>query len=120
MLALFSEPLIVLESLDEYIDDDNGGDFDIEFLNNIERSGMSPHLLKLKVNTVFILMVNLDIDLSHYNYTKYIVQRIGKKIIVARKLSGSEHDLITVPKIPVMINEKDLGFSFTRLQFQSC
>ena len=62
-------------------------------------------------------MVSLDIAAGNYNGTRYIVQNIGNNFIVARKLSRSEHDLILIPKIPVVSNEQDLGFVFTRLQF---
>ena len=78
---------------------------------------MPPHLLKLKVNAVIVLMVNLDVAAGHCNRTRYIVQSIGNNFIVDRKLIGSEHDLILILKIPFISNDQDLGFTFTRLHF---
>ena len=70
--------LHTFHSIDTVEDVDNSTMFPTEFLNSLNLSGLPEHTLKVKVNTVVILLQNMDISAGHCNGTRYLVKMIGQ------------------------------------------
>ena len=94
--------------------------FPTEFLNSLSLSGMPEHELKLKVDTVVILLRNMDIKAGHCNGTRYLVKHIGEYRLVLHKLDAKEDDknkVLILPRIPLRYGGQSFPFELTRLQF---
>ena len=59
-----------------------------EFLNLFSLSGLAEHKLKPKVDTVAILLRNMDIKIGPPNRTWYLVKQIGRYRLVLHKLNA--------------------------------
>lgn len=70
--------LLSCDSIIESEEDDSEDTVPIDFLNNLNLSGMPPHDLKLKIGAVIMLLRNLFIDIGVCNGTRMIVKRISK------------------------------------------
>ena len=107
-------------SIDEVGDVDNSTMFSIEFLNSLNLSGLPEHTLKLKINTLVILLENRDIYAGHCNGRRYLVKMIEQyRVILCKldaKLDDRENDLI-LPRIPCHYGGRNFPFELTRLQF---
>ena len=107
-------------SVDTVGDLDNSTMFPTEYLNGLSLSGLPEHELKLKVNTVVILLRNMDINAGHCNGTRYLVKQIGKYRLVLHKLDAKEDDknkVLILPRIPLRYGGQSFPFELTRLQF---
>ena len=94
--------------------------FPTEFLNSLSLSGLPEHKLKLKINTVVILLRNMDIKAGHCNGTRYLVKHIGQYRLVLHKLDANEEDknkVLILPRIPMRYGGQSFPFELTRLQF---
>ena len=78
--------LHTFHSIDTVEDVDNSTMFPTEFLDSLNLSGLPEHTLKLKVNTVVILLWNMDISAGHCNGTRYLVKMIGQYRLILHKL----------------------------------
>ena len=65
-------------SVDTVHEDDCQTMYPQEWLNKQSISGLPQHQLKLKENTVVMLMRNMNIKAGHCNGTRYIVKRMGE------------------------------------------
>ena len=83
-----------------------------EFLNSISSSGMPPHKLTLKVGVPIMLLRNIDQNAGLCNGTRLRVSKIGKSIIEAITLNGSN------PNERVLLHRMDMNPSETRLPFK--
>ena len=63
-----------------------------EFLNSLNLSGLPECTLKLKINTVVILLQNLDIYAGHCNGTRYLVKVIGQYRVILHKIDVKDDD----------------------------
>ena len=108
-------------SIDTVGDIDSTTMFPTEFLNNsLSLSGLPEHMLKLKKDTVVILLRNMDIKAGHCNGTRYLVKHIGKYRLVLHKLDCKEEDknkVLILPRIPMRYGGESFPFELTRLQF---
>ena len=80
---------IIYYSIDEANCDDpaDAANFPIKFMNTLNPSGMPPHAVaKLKMNTIVILLRNLEIHL--------LVTDLRQNIIFAKILTGSGKEFI--------------------------
>ena len=93
---------------------DTNGDLDsqtmfpTEYLNSLNLSGLPKHELKLKKNTVVILLRNMDIKAGHCNGTRYLVKEIGRYRLLLEKLNQKEGDkntMLILPMIPMRYGE---------------
>ena len=110
--------LHTFHSIDTVGDVDNSTMFPAEFLNSLNLSGLPEHTLKLKINTVVILLQNMDIYAGHCNGTRYLVKMIGQyRVILCQldaKIDDKENDLI-LPQIPCHYGGRNFPFELTRL-----
>ena len=107
-------------SIDTVGDIDSTTMFPTEFLNSLSLSGLPEHMLKLKKDTVVILLRNMDIKAGHCNGTRYLVKHIGKYRLVLHKLDCKEEDknkVLILPRIPMRYGGQSFPFELTRLQF---
>lgn len=108
------------KSVDNAVDDEGGSLFPAEYLNTQNPSGIAEHELNLKVNSVVILLRNMNIPAGHCNGTRYIVKAIGKYRLVLEKLDADfddEDKILILPRIPMVSNESSTAFKLKRLQF---
>ena len=63
-------------------------EYDIEFLNSIDISGIPAHDLKIKVGCIIMLMRNLDKPSGAVNGNKLIVKSCSQYIILGEFLDG--------------------------------
>jgi ATP-dependent DNA helicase PIF1 len=112
--------LHTFRSVDNAVDDEGGSLFPSEYLNTQNPSGIAEHELNLKVNSVVILLRNMNIPAGHCNGTRYIVKAIGKYRLVLEKLDTDSDDkdkILLLPRIPMTSNESSTAFKLKRLQF---
>ena len=110
----------ILTSVDTVGDLDSQTMFPTEYLNSLNLSGLPKHELKLKKNTVVILLRNMDIKAGHCNGTRYLVKEIGRYRLLLEKLNQTEGDKNTtllLPRIPMSYEGKQFPFELKRLQF---
>ena len=94
--------------------------FPQEFLNTLNLLGLPQHMLKLKENTVVILLRNMNIKAGHCNGTRYLIKNIGQYRLVLEKLDsklGDKNSLLVLPRIPMEYGGGNFPFKLTRLQF---
>ncbi|KAK4385749.1 hypothetical protein Sango_2698900 [Sesamum angolense] len=60
-----------------------------ELLNSIKVSGITHHCLELKKGAPVMLMRNLNQSLGLCNGTRFIVSKMGEKVLEARVITGS-------------------------------
>ena len=70
--------LHTLTSVDTVGDMDDQTAFPTEFLNTLCLPGMPEHELLLKIDSIVILLRNMDIKGGHDNGTRYLVKHIGE------------------------------------------
>ena len=75
MVKVMEEDEHILTSVDTVGDLDSQTMFSTEYLNSLNLSGLTKHELKLKKNTVVILLRNIDIKAGHCNGTRYLVKK---------------------------------------------
>ena len=107
-------------SIDTVGDLDTSTMFPTEFLNSLSLSGLPEHELKLKENTVVILLRNMDINAGHCNGTRYLVKHLGIYRLVLHKLDAKDDDknkVLILPRISLRYSGTIFPFELTRLQF---
>ena len=112
--------LHTFHSIDTVTDVDNCTMFPTEFLNSLNLSGLPEHTLKLKENTVVILLRNMGIYAGHCNGTRYLVKEIGEYRLILHKLDAKGDDktkILVLPLIPCHYGGRNFPFELTQLQF---
>ena len=90
---------------------DNPTIFPPEYLNKLNPSGLPQHKLRLKKNTVVILLRNMDLPSDHCNGTRYLVTHIGTYRLLLEKLNpkhGDTNTTLILPRIPMVHKSKYL------------
>ena len=108
--------LHTFHSIDTVEDVDNSTMFPTEFLNSLNLSGLLEHTLKVKVNTVVILLWNMDISSGHCNGTRYMVKMIGQYRLISHKLDVKDDDktkILILPQIPWHYGGGNFPFELT-------
>ena len=108
--------LHTFHSIDTVTDIDNSTMFPTEFLNSLNLSGLSEHTLKLKRNTVVILLRNMDIYAGHCNGTRYLVKTIGQYRVILHKLDAKGDDknnVLILPWISCHYGGRNFPFELT-------
>ncbi|KAK9076629.1 hypothetical protein SSX86_004963 [Deinandra increscens subsp. villosa] len=89
-----------------------------DFLNGLELSGLPPHRLVLKVGAPVILLRNFDQKNGLCNGTRLQIVSLGKHVIEAEVISGSNIGFRTfLPRLSISPTDKSIPFKFQRRQF---
>ncbi|XP_025661178.1 uncharacterized protein [Arachis hypogaea] len=89
-----------------------------EFLNTIKCFGVPNHELTLKVGTPIMLFCNIDHSSGLCNDTRLVITKIGKHIIEARSLTGSNScQKVFIPRMTLTPSDHRIPFNFQRRQF---
>ena len=80
------DEVFVSYSGDKIVDEQDADNYPSEYLNTINMSSLPPHLLKLKVGAVVILLRNLSPSTGLCNGTRLRVTRINQRIIECESL----------------------------------
>jgi hypothetical protein len=103
------------------IEDENPEDstnFPLEFLNSVTPSGLPPHVLKLKIGAIIMLLRNLNSNRGLCNGTRLIITDLKPNLILGKVLTGSAVGrLIFIPRIELAPVNPDLPIVLRRRQF---
>ena len=109
--------MIISESIDTCVEDEDVATYDAEVLNRINASGIASHRLALKPGACIILIKNLNVKHGHCNGTRYIIKEMTARLIKAEKLDGGPNSELLIPRIPMISKDTDFPVPFKRLQF---
>ncbi|XP_052627245.1 uncharacterized protein LOC128133750 [Lactuca sativa] len=89
-----------------------------DVLNGLKPSGMPIHKLVLKVGVPVMLLINIDQKSGLCNGTRLRVLALGKRVIEAEIISGSNIGNRTfIPRMSLTPSDKRIPFIFQRRQF---
>ncbi|KAL1364583.1 hypothetical protein AAHE18_03G226700 [Arachis hypogaea] len=90
----------------------------VEFLNQIRCSGLPNHSLKLKIGVPIILLRNIDPAGGLCNGTRLVVRDLGRNVIGADIVSGSNvGDKVFISRMNMIPSDTVIPFKFQRHQF---
>lgn len=89
--------------------------YPVEFLNSINPSGLPPHKLVLKVNTIIMLIRNLNSNQGLVNGTRLIDRQLNEYNIVAKTIDSGQ--IVIIPRIVLTPSDPTMPFSLSRKQF---
>ncbi|XP_016173825.1 uncharacterized protein LOC107616376 [Arachis ipaensis] len=90
----------------------------VEFLNQIRCSGLPNHSLKLKIGVLIILLRNIDPAGGLCNGTRLVVRDLGRNVISADIVSGSNvGDKVFITRMNMIPSDTVIPFKFQRRQF---
>jgi hypothetical protein len=92
--------------------------YPVEFLNKITPSGIPHHELKLKQNSVVMMMRNLDFSGGLCNGTRLVIRDWTTRLLKADIVVG-EHagKTVFIPRIGLIPSDTELPFEMKRVQF---
>lgn len=92
-------------------------DYQPEFLNGLDLSGLPLHKLRLKPNAMIVLLRNLNPQKGLLNGTRLIVKSLHQNFIKATIVTGQyKNDEIAIPRIDLTTNDQSLPFQMKRRQ----
>lgn len=93
-------------------------EFTTEFLNSVNISDLPPHELKLKKNTLIMLLRNLDVSEGLCNGVRLMVTSLCNHIIKAKIVTGEQSGKeVHIPRITLDSSKGQLGCTMQRHQF---
>jgi hypothetical protein len=118
MIDRFKGQEMVYHSFD-YVEEGPHGYYPQEFLNTLTPNGLPPHMLKLKINCLIILLRNTDPANGLCNGTRLVVHGFQKNIIDVKIVLGQHSRMqVFLPRIPLCPSDDDMfPFHFKRKQF---
>jgi ATP-dependent DNA helicase PIF1 len=89
-----------------------------EFLNTINASGLPHHKIRLKIGVPIMLLRNIDLKLGLCNGTRLTITRMGKFVLEAKVISGSNiGEKVFIPRLSLQPSDIKIPFKFKRRQF---
>ena len=122
ILARLPSPSRTYTSVDEINvnqeDNNDAGNYPIEFLNSLTPSGMPPHKMDLKVGAIVMLLRNLDAKKGLCNGTRLVIRSMMDHVLDAQILTGSRKGgRVFIPRIWLDSMDPTIPFDFRRRQF---
>ena len=98
--------------------EEDSANYPIEFLNSLEPNGCPPHLLRLAVGMVVILLRNIDTEAGLCNGVRAVVKGCHRHVLDVHILTGrAKGKRFYIPRIPLRPQTPDLPFVLNRRQF---
>jgi len=89
-----------------------------EFLNDITLSGLPPHVLRVKIGAVMMLLRNLNPKHGLCNGTRILITGTQQRVLRAVILTGDHHGkTCVIPRIKLIPSNNPYPFKFGRRQF---
>ena len=89
-----------------------------EFLNNINLSGLPPHLLTVKVGCVMMLLRNLNPKIGLCNGIRILIISMTRRTLRGVILTGSHQKRVCIiPRVTLIPSNNPFPFKFGRRQF---
>ena len=89
-----------------------------EFLSEQNPSGCPPHKLRLKVNTIVMLIRNMNTKTGLCNGTRLVIENMRNESLECKVLSGPMKDKkVFIPKMNLVPSDTKLPIAFQRRQF---
>jgi len=86
-----------------------------EFLNTIVAFGLPNHRIRLKVGVPVMLLRNIDQNLGLCNGTRLIITKMGKFVLEAKVISGSNiGEKVFIPRLLLQPSDTRIPFKFKR------
>lgn len=107
-------------SSDKVITDDVStvNNYPVEYLNTLNLSGMPPHKLELKINSIVLLIRNLNTERALVNGTRMRIKQMYNNALDCEVLTGTARGArILIPRINLTYSGTLLPFDFQRTQF---
>ena len=99
-------------------DEEERQNYPTEFLNSLTPSGMPPHRLNLKIDSVVMLLRNLSLRQGLCNGTRLKVTHMHNNCIQAVILTGARQgNAVLIPRIKLAPSDTNLPFVLERHQF---
>ena len=115
-MSIFPGDVKVYRSNDSV--EENEHQYPIEFFNTLCPSGMRPHTLQLRKDSITMLLRNLDPVKGHCNGTRYIIEHLHDHIIDATIACGPRAGKLTfILRIPMISLDNIFPFHMKRKQF---
>lgn len=90
----------------------------VEELNSVDVPGFPPHRLKLKRNTVVMMLRNLQPSQGLVNGTRLLILDIKRHVLLCRILNGSHAgECRELPRVTLNYEGHEYPFKFSRHQF---
>jgi hypothetical protein len=103
-------------SCDEVADETST--YPVDFLNQLNISGLPPHDLQLKIGVVVMLLRNLNPSKGLMNGTRMKVLQLMDRVIKVKILTGSNAGSVHfIPRIKLFPSDSTLPFEMSRMQF---
>jgi hypothetical protein len=92
--------------------------YPMEYLNELNCSGMPPAKLELKVGCPVMILKNLDPSNGVCNGSKGILTQFGRRVLEVRLLTGHHAgETVFIPRLYNQPSDDQNAFKFTRKQF---
>lgn len=99
-------------------DEEEQGNYQLDFIHSLTPSGMPPHCLNLKIGVIIMLLRNLMPSLGLCNGTRLIVKRISRNVLDCEVISGQNAgSRVFIPRIQLSPSDSNLPFQLSRRQF---
>ncbi|KAG5254925.1 ATP-dependent DNA helicase [Salix suchowensis] len=108
------------DSIDASSSDDDNMNllYPLEFINQLEFSGVPSHILALKIGAPIMLLRNLSPMIGLCNGTRLITTQLADRVIEAQIMTGSHiGDRVFIPRIVFPIIDDKCPFTIKRRQF---
>ena len=119
VLMLIRGPNYLKRSIDIGGTSDADEHLPVEFLNTLTPPGMPPHALNIKVNGIYMLLRNMNIEKGLCNGSRFIVKQVKANTLVCRLIHDDpmkNEYIFILPRI-TCTPPKYYAFQFKRKQF---
>ncbi|KAK6021322.1 hypothetical protein OSTOST_13005 [Ostertagia ostertagi] len=103
----------------DYVDEEDGCTYPVEFLNTLQLSGLPPHKLELKPGQFVMLLRNLNPSRGLSNGTRLrLLEVVSHRLLRCQIIEGRfADDVVLIPRITHHCSDSRMPFTLYRRQF---